>query len=278
MYRDPAFARTRTLFTGHAAGAFTLPDELVDARRRADALLDRLRDPGIAPKLPATRGRYLEELHAAVDAGAELPDPLVLRQAAEHDRGLDELRRILGDEAEHAQTVVVGIVQRLAVPVLARHLRPALEETIDAARKAADALGGRLPSPDAAVSASAPERKAYLELDGLAARYRAIRDAQRIAADLTDGPRFDDRGLFGEFRNLPAVWTEWANPRAAKPWPAGDRARLVWIVTSGVEPWLPTPADQDAAFAATFPKAPILRGRSAGVPVDLEDLEELADA
>lgn len=268
MYRDPTYARTGALFTGHSTGAYTLPDELVDAERRARALLERLRRPGRDRQSDPTREQYLADLYAAIDAGEELPDPIVLRQASEHDRALDELHTLLVGEVELAEMRVVATTQRHAETILVRHLRPALEETVDATRKAATTLGGVLPSHDAIVSGPEAHRKAWLALEALSARYRAIRAAQQIVADVTEGPRYQSPAMLHSFRNLQAIWPNYSNPQASKPWPTTDRGFMMWLATSGIEPWLPTPAEQDELFARSFPNAPILRGRRAGVPIE----------
>jgi len=274
MHRDPVYNRTRSLFTGHAGGAYTLPDAVLERETRAHRIAEQTRAGGMAPTLGDTRARFRADLVAAIDAGAELPDPIVLRQAAEQDAARDELRRLLVDELESAQTHVVATIQSRGEEIIVEHLRPALEELLEAAATAGEKLGRHLPTAEAILSAPEPVRKAFQTLGTLAARYHALRTAQGIVVELTAAARFDTRNLFREFRNLPDVWPQYANPRAEKPWPTTDRGRLLWIVTSGIEAWMPTPEEQDEAFADRFPNAPALRGRRPG----WADRRELAGA
>lgn len=266
MQRNPEYLRTRSLFTGHDAGAYPLPDELLERERRAQRLADELRKPSTDLVLGEARGRFIDDVLAAIDSGADLPDPIVLRQAAEHDAATQEFRRLVDELAESAQTHVVATVQGRGEAIIVDHLRPALEETLTAATSAAEALGRTLPTAESILSAPEAVRSAFTELGTLANRYRLIRGAQVTVGSLTTPPAFDTGHVFRELRNLPDVWPQYANNlgQHKAPWPEDERGRLLWLVTSAAEPWMPTVEEQDEAFADRFPNAPALRGRRAG--------------
>lgn len=263
MQRNPEYLRTRSLFVGHQAGAFTLPDDLVELNTRAARLEAESRVTRPSRK-PAARGEFVNALRDAIASGTDMPDPAVLHEAEAHDRALAEMVRILVEETENAQTRVVAGVQRFAETILVDHLRPALEDTLEAATSAAEKLGRTLPTAEGILSAPDATRKAFQALGALSSRYISLRNAQGVVVELSAGARYDAANLFREFRNLPDIFPQYANPRAERPWPTTDRGRLLWIVTSAIEAWMPTPEEQDEAFADRFPNAPVLRGRAAG--------------
>lgn len=259
MIRDPNYQRLGGLFRGAAAGAYTLPDDLLALERRARGAVDALAAPDNGPTLNRTRGEYHQALVSAIDAGAELPDPIVLAEAEARDRALAERRRLLVDLAEAAQSSVVAGVQAQADELIVDHLRPALDEALEGAGAVADKLGATLPTTDELLNGTDANRKAYKTLRALAGRYRALRSAQSLVVAVSGKPKDDTGGLFVELRNLPDVWPGRraiaVNPAAAAPpWPDDELGRLLWLVTSDAEPWMPTAADQDAVFRKRFPR------------------------
>lgn len=262
--RYPAYLRSRSLFAGASAGAYTLPADLLAAHTTAIKIDRRIREQRDSRAVDDARGQFRNDLLDAIDQDRDLPDPIVIRQAAEQDRAWSEQSRILADIAEHAQIKVVATMHRLAEEIIVDHLRPALDKTITAASKAAPHLGRTFPDAEEALTSSAAMRKAYLELDKLAGRYGALRAAQTLLNDMSlPDPRFDYRNRFRELRNAPDLISTYVIGRATAPktpWPDSPRGRLFWLVTSGAEPWMPTPDDQDQVFAEWYPKADCVRG------------------
>lgn len=234
------------LMPGFEAGHYTLPSNLVEASKEADTLRDALYEQEIVSVDDVTRTFEANVLKAA-RAGKPLPDGSELiqaRVAAEvHKERLDVLR----SAAEKAERNERSLFRHLQLSILVEHLQPAFEETIAQARKA----------------------KAS-ELADFRARYTSIRSA-RGQLNLLVVER-DTFGTFAEFRDLDAFWPEFHRERSkarsrrmviltAKeirergegeptftpaPWPADARERFKWSLTR--EPWLPTPAQQDARY------------------------------
>ena len=150
--------------------------------------------------------------------------------------------------------------------VIAEHLRPALEDVYERARVCAEALGGDL---DVHRLLTAPDkaRKAYSELTHLAARRRMLFEARRQVNTVGHRvPEHDVQGMFVEFQS-PHVLVPGFTPGSTGRWPgvpapADDRERLLWVVSDAVaaaRPWLPTVAEQDAAWDAVFGEAQQMR-------------------
>jgi hypothetical protein len=63
--------------------------------------------------------------------------------------------------------------------------------------------------------------------------------------------------LFGEFRNLREFWpTQGSNSPAGgtPPWPDNPLERMVWLVTSGAQPWMPISTEAEEAYVALIGK------------------------
>ena len=234
------------LMPGFEAGHYTLPKNLIEAAKEADALRDALDEQEIASVDDVER-KFHEDILKSARAGKPLPDGSELiqaRVAAEvHRERLDVLR----SAAEKAERHERSLFRHLQLSILVEHLQPAFAETLQKARKA----------------------KAS-ELPDFRARYTSIRSA-RSQLNLLVVER-DTFGTFAEFRDLDAFWPEFHRERSkarakrmvistAKeirergegeptftpaPWPADARERFKWSLTR--EPWLPTPQQQDARY------------------------------
>jgi hypothetical protein len=134
-----------------------------------------------------------------------------------------------------------------------------LDELLGAAEELVDQLNGAK-SPDEAIDRGvAPAWKALAQV---ADDYRSLRTAQlqEMPLDLVVSARTSVGGedhasdLF--LRNLDTLWPTWRQQapaeniiyvdgrqaRRIEPWPSDPTALLVWLVTSGADPWIPTTA------------------------------------
>jgi hypothetical protein len=93
--------------------------------------------------------------------------------------------------------------------------------------------------------------------------YFALRAAQGLLQRLTGKPSVDASHTFGELRNMPAIWKQRDSGvesiRGRAPWP--DRlARMVWLVTSDAEPWMPTAEECEDAYRDLVANNPMRGG------------------
>lgn len=185
---------------------------------------------------------------AAAGAPDGLPADLGAEVLAAEDEGrrlgiAEAVRREAVAELEHqiATTITEHVDQALAT------LADSLTDLLDQARPAVAAVGDAR-TAEAALRGKPTAIAAWQRLDALADRYALIRRAQtalyRFAPVDADHARQAQRE-HGEIRNRPALWSS----PAAPPWPHYESrpeemligpAALIWMVTAGVEVWLPT--------------------------------------
>jgi hypothetical protein len=160
---------------------------------------------------------------------------------------------------------VPWLAMALSEDILAKHLRPAMEDTLSAVRVGAE-IAGSVPwgNPRALVRSSEDVRE-YHELVAVAAdRYAAVRDAQWRVKALAGKPSEDAYDMFGHLRNMFDLWPQRRSTvdtiRGKAPWPEDPLERMVWLVTSQAKPWLPTAAECEAAYAELLEASPMRRG------------------
>ena len=239
---------------GQAVGHYTLPDALLAAHD------DVARIAGLA--LPA-----YQQIHFA-DAGCGLVDAAARGEEPDVAGLLDELRGVVAEadarrlaelalvEArEVATTRLVSAVRATADETITGHLRPAHDEILEQARAAVADLDGHPPVPAELINASAKIRGAYGRLGDLAHRLDLVRRARSTIIGITGQTATHDvNGLFSGFANPLVFWGGQPPPAMARiPAPVDPIPRLAWLVGDGAagEPWLPTIAEQDAAWEAS---------------------------
>ncbi len=133
--------------------------------------------------------------------------------------------------------------------ILVSHLRPLHQDVLAKAKDAADTLKAYGPDPDPGNLIAAPqaERDAFGELQRLAESYAQIRAAAGHLKRLGLAPVDDTQGRLSEFKNMMTVWPTYGRGsfQSSPPWPQSSIGRLIWIVTSEAQPWLPLPEEQD---------------------------------
>lgn len=112
--------------------------------------------------------------------------------------------------------------------------------------------------PRIVAASSTKVRSAYLGLPAPLDRYRLIQQA-RTEADHVGlrSLEHDHDGLFATFARPSSFFPAWQPPARIPqlPLPEDEAARLLWLASdqaATAEPWLPTYAEQDAAWWATF--------------------------
>jgi hypothetical protein len=111
---------------------------------------------------------------------------------------------------------------------------------------------------------------AWRDLERIIDRHNVIRAAQSTtmshyfsSAVLPAQTNFSSEPLASDLQlcNLDEIWPNWRNPTARtykvhgpqdrlEPWPADPAEQLVWLVSSGAAPWLPTVGDLEQLNAA----------------------------
>ena len=259
--RDVRACALDRLLEGARAGNYTLPSQLLRAtegHRRLRELVVRPprafgRDHAAARLASrATRGEPLDPLELSARIQRSRTDVLLFAEAVEVvamavDLGQEEAATMAGD---------------LGREIIEEHLRPAhhevLRQTARAAARLAPYLDGFQVDASRIISASRRARLAYAALPALVRRHRSIR-AARDAVNVLGGrsPRHDHRNLFAFFQDPLALGPPGLPyDRTPAPAPAeDDTARLLWLVSARAargRPWLPTVAEQDAAWLACF--------------------------
>jgi hypothetical protein len=256
------------LVEGALAGDYTLPERLVDLHR-AGQLLGTLEFPA-----PAYLGRDQAAARLVRAALESRPlDPMGLcaeMHRSRTDRLLfQEALALLSSANLQAEDAAVREAAEMSDAIIVEHLRPAFHEVMRRAGEVARRLGryidtGYRPDTPRIITASLRVRNAYLALPDLVRRHSSILASRELANTLGErAPQCDRRGLFalfahpGAFAAAGVPYEEIPGP----PLPEDATARLLWLVSDQAaagRPWLPTAAEQDAAWWARF-------GRSAAV-------------
>jgi hypothetical protein len=233
-------------------GGYTLPDALT-AAYATYLKVQALKAPEPSP--PDARDAAAQ-IVATVAAG-EVADLVALgdelEQAALRAQGHERVLTALSLAVEQAAGAAVAPARPEVV--IAEHLRPALERVHAEAREVAAALAGYGLDPHKLISAPAKVRNAYAKVPELVARSEAIYTARRWVNTLGNRiPEHDAQGLFALFAD-PLSLFPGRYQQSRLPLPEDPAERLLWMVSpkaTAARPWLPTVAEQDAAWLKEF--------------------------
>jgi len=157
---------------------------------------------------------------------------------AEVARRLDE--EVLAAATDSAEQVITGAI------------RVAFTDAIAEARTAVTALPGDL-GADSLLRADDAARAAWFALESTCTRLDGLRSAAAVLRRLSAPIEHDALGQYAELRNLEECAPDWRT--AETPWSAyaaDPRRRLIAQLRAGGEPWLPTRAEQDAAWWSAY--------------------------
>ncbi len=211
-------------------------------------------------------------LVSAVAAGTSV-DVLELGTAvaqAETDRQTTEkARAVLAAAIEQAGNAATSVASDLTEQVISQHLRPALAELYARVREVSAQLDGYGLDPHRLITAPAKVRNAYAELPALVARSTAIFTARKHVNFIGHRePQHDASNFYADYQTPLALSPQWKPPAQIPriPAPADPTERLPWIVSEAAapaQPWLPTMAEQDAAWWSQFGEAQEMRAAHA---------------
>ncbi len=236
MFRNSETRRIAKLFDLADAGVYTLPEPVLKLRAEMERLTDyALPTPTSAGDIAAAAFR------AAAATGDGWPDPDELAALHARNQMLAQLHNIRAGVLVDIETSLYGAVTGRADEIIVGHLRPVFLSVLADLRSVADTLDGRPLTGSAILSAPKPVRDAAVEIDDLAARYGALRDAQSALAAVTTPST--DEGRYFEMRNPEEFRRHQQMPA---PWPTDDRVEMLrWMIAHGVDLWMPTPGDRD---------------------------------
>ncbi len=245
-------ARLGPVLEGHAAGHYTLPERFLKALRVYQTVDRYHLDAAHAARdrMPQAMAELRARIVAAAEADAPVPGNEIVQpvlDAEEERRRHEVLSRELRSLAEDLENSLEGVWNGTAEETI-RLLGAALRETLAEVRKVAPALEGLdLSVSDAFLSAPDKQRDAYVRLRALDRRYDAIRGARR---HLPVQAAHDSDNVFGEIENVRELYGDrWTGRGYWQPWPQERLARLIWLSRPEVRTWMPTPAEQDRAWA-----------------------------
>jgi hypothetical protein len=193
-------------------------------------------------------------LIAASANRGQLTHPIskLLAAEAKHEAARAQLQMLRLVEAEVAGKLSTEFVDE-AENIVEGHLRPALGDTLETAGKLASKLEGVGTTDELLRTENEAARKAWLEIERLFPRYRAIREAcdavySSVFQDEVGVSSLDLRDVL-IFRNLDQL-PKGSDGRVAVP--SRQVQVMVWLVSEskGVrpEPWLPLPEEIIAAL------------------------------
>lgn len=251
---------TKQLVALADSGGFTLPADLLTAVQ-APARISALPLPDV-------------DSYTATEAGVDLAaDPTAERLTALAERLADVERSrqhrnsaqlALTAAHEHAVAVVGNTVADLYGTVSAA-LKQAHGEVLEDAERHASVLTGHdLSHRRAILTAPTKVRTAWLALEHLADRYRALHAARaKLNTAATRQPQHDGNGEFATLADPHALtgYKVGASRPLRVEQPDDTVDRMVWLVTTAKpgQPWLPTVDEQDARWTEVYSDAQTMR-------------------
>jgi hypothetical protein len=245
------------LFQGHAAGAYTLPEQLIEDRaalHRVQSALSKLS----APPDPAV---VVEELATAAASAATIKTADLGKKMRAAEDAVDEhlaTLHVLRQIETKAGAAVRQTMDQLAYDIADEHLRPAADGVLAEAGELAPKLSGAVTLEAVFRSGDEAGRKAWFELEGLADRWRLIRAAY-VEALYRHVFKGDMNANELDLRSLLAYRNWYELPKAPNSvdvqTPTEPAAFMVWLVTGvdGVtpKPWMPLPDEVEQAIEAS---------------------------
>ena len=259
--RHPEINRLTSLLNGADAGHYALPAAVLDAR----AMFAKLAGAVCPVKVTDSRAAQRDLVDALVIAAGKpgeptWPAPGKVTAALESEEAAQVWTAAHESALQSAADLVVASVLDNADAIIVGSLRPAVEAVLVEAAAAAPAFAPVAELDDRQLLAAKDEhRDAALALDALAARYAAIREAQRVLS--AGRVARDVEGLWAEFANLAELYGNRWPGRAQQSWrpgPTAARARIAWLaVGDPAEPVKPevvmlTPAERDALWIEAY--------------------------
>lgn len=244
----------RDVFDPADRGEWQLPTAVTQARTilaKVSEALDKVAEP--RPVQDVQDEAVQAALASADPADIDLSALLDHRRLREES---DTRTAVLRQAQQRADSALATTMRDSCDQIITECLRPSGQATWEEITRATRSLGDLDTSDtNGLLRAGAKTRAAFLELGELTARYHRIREAmERLLLHAGEPPQHDIHGDHGEFRVglCSILGSNWrAAPMSEKrqlPWPADAKARLVWLVRNGHEPWFATTEQRDEAW------------------------------
>ncbi len=196
------------------------------------------------------------QLVAAVTAGRDPDLPGLaerLSRVAVSQETAEHARRVHREAFEQARAAALATATDVADTIVTTVLRPAYNALLERVREDVARLDGTVLATTTLLAAPAKVRAAYGNLVTAGEQYAVLRAARYSCTFLTGAqPEYDTDHRHLEFRTphklFPARGAHAPLPKIEAP--ADPVERLRWLVTTAAagDPWLPTVAEQDAAW------------------------------
>lgn len=258
----------RNLISAQPTGGYTLPEELTAAAAVVTALSAIAALPVEAPRVDQTAALLVAAATGGKPIDLKAASTALHKEQVAHEVAVLS-EQVLRQANEQAESRLEIIASDLADKVIRDHLQPAHAEVLEQAAEQAKALGSASLTTLALMTAPEGVREAYAALAKLAERHRVLRDARNwtnVAGNRK--PEQDGTDKYALLRKPRALFPDLA-PTAALPreWgiPSEPVEQMLWLVrdAAAAEPWLPTTAEQDAAWDEQYGEAQRMRATSA---------------
>ncbi|MEP7378374.1 MAG: hypothetical protein ABI725_02310 [Chloroflexota bacterium] len=247
--RDPLAAPVDELIKAGRDGLFALP-KAVEAAATREAEL-RAKAQSLTTVERGQVGVLIERLSDELAAGSDAGDiAATIAKAETAERRVDIEQRVYVTAHAKAQRLKIATVVE-AAPTIMRALQAGFEELLDKVRSLTELRGLPVDDAEAFLDTKDPARRAVIALRRARDRFDAIVNARRQLQMVTRAPQRDTEGLFSVLRDPKGVFGDrWRGRHltAARPWPKGRLAYLVWLAEQ--DAWLPDADQQDSAAEA----------------------------
>ncbi|CAN5324298.1 hypothetical protein BH20ACT24_BH20ACT24_16170 [soil metagenome] len=242
-------ARVRELVAAAEAGGFKLPPAVVEAVSALDRLAAMLAAVPPSTSPDAAEEAATVEALAAVQAGRDVGDlgekALQARDAAEENAAR---ARVLREVQERLRYSASQSLLNCADEITAA-TQGAVDGIMSEAAKLAPAIKGA-ESAEAVLRGGDAAVRAWRQLEALASRYAAVRQAYQVVYGAAFSSQVADAtGAHLEFENVTELFPS-VRRTSERPWPESPAARLAFVALSELRPWTPRPEQLNEAFEA----------------------------
>lgn len=197
-------------------------------------------------------GALIESISDELAAGKQ-PDDIAgaIAEAHSAEQLLDMEQRVWIRAHSKAQTGLIASVKANAAEIH-RSLSRVFDDLLGKVRLLEPELRGRdLTNAALFVETKDSARKSYIALTRAADSYDSIIESRGYVRRLTGWPQHDTEGMFSVLQDPRGVYGDrWAGryQSKSKVWPTERLSYVLWLSTQ--DSWLPTVAEQDAAYQA----------------------------
>lgn len=245
------------LFAAHDAGLIRLPAPIVQLRDARDRAHDHLRGLTTPPHHLDARETVTAATVEAFITGEPLPTVDRVLDAERESRAFEHCLEVARNAATQLEGRIAQAVGDAAEEVITAALRPVFDATVAELRDAYTLLEPFETAGRGALALAATKvRTAAATADRNGHTYSVLRSAAAEVRSLLPAPEYDVDGEFAAFRDVHTVWPKERRTNFGAipaPWESAPDP-IAWQIRH-LTPWLPTPAEQDAAWLEVYGEA-----------------------